>query len=360
MKSSKLIAVAIAVLGLTWILSGVIFPPAQSQPAAGIAAQDQTDKPVDVRVRDLSAEEHQDYIVVTGRSRAIRSVDLKAETSGQVVRVLKEEGQSVAKGDVLVKLEVKDRAARMREARERVEQRQIEYNAAQELERRGFNSQVRLSQALADLEDAKAQLELAKTELSKVDIKAPYDGVVTSQMIELGDFLNVGDTVFTIVDLSPIEFVGYVSERRIADVQDNAKVRVSFLEGGEIDGVLSYVAPAANTQTRTFEIVVTAPNADFAIKEGLTATMSVVGAQKKAHKISPSILSLNDAGQVGVKLVNRANKVEFHPVKILADEPKAMWVSGLPELARVITVGQDFVIEGQQVNPVPSQGEGLL
>ncbi len=82
--------------------------------------------------------------------------------------------------------------------------------------------------------------------------------------------------------------------------------------------------------------------------------------EQQLHKISPSILSLNDEGQIGVKTVDDQNVVSFVPVKIVADKADYMLIDGLPETARVITVGQDFVVGGQTVEPTESDAGGLL
>ena len=362
MKFSKIIALAIAVISMLWIASG--FLRADSQPqdeaAAQQAAQSQPKKITDVRVRESVAEAYSDDVTVTGRTQASRNVEMKAETSGLVEKLTLEEGDPVKTGDVLAELEPRDRDARVREAQERVNQRQIEYNAAKKLEDKGFNSKVKLAQTLADLENAKSALKLAQVDQGKTKILAPFDGVLAEQSIEIGDYLAVGEPLFQVVELNPIEFVGYVSERRIRDISTGKDAQAEFLDGSILKGKVSYIAPAADAETRTFRVLISAANENQQIREGLTAKIRIPVENKKAHKISPSILALNDAGQVGVKVVGEGSKVKFVPVTILADEPKAMWISGLPEKARIITVGQEFVIDGQVVNPVQVKEDGLL
>jgi multidrug efflux system membrane fusion protein len=74
------------------------------------------------------------------------------------------------------------------------------------------------------------------------------------------------------------------------------------------------------------------------------------GEAVKAHRVSPSLFTLNDAGALGLRTINRENRVEFYPVSILEDSPDGAWVKGLPERARLITVGHEFVAEGQIVD----------
>ena len=362
MKSSKLIAIVIAVIAFLWVLSAVILPPKSNESEDNADSNaEQVEKPLTrVRVQDITAQEFPDTIILTGRSQASRSVEIKAEVNGAILRILKEEGSRVKKGESIAELDVRDRAARQAEARERVNQRQIEYNAAQKLAERGFNSQVRLAQSLADLENAKAQLKDARLDLSKVNIRAPFDGVILDQQVDLGDYADVGNTLFSIVDLNPIEFVGFVSERRIKELQMGMQADIAFLDGRNATGTISYIAPAADPQTRTFRIIISSDNEENTVKEGLTAKISIAVANKKAHKISPSILSLNDEGLIGVKTVNSENKVEFKSITILADQTDATWIIGPSETDRFIIVGQDFVMEGQEVVPVSADEDGGL
>jgi len=361
MKSSKLVAIAIAIFALLWILSGVFFPASQKQLESQAAVdQDRPSKIMEVRVREITAEAFADDVVVTGRTRASRTVEIKAETDGQISEIIKEKGEQGLKQEVIARLELRDRKARLRETKQRLNQRQIEYNAAKKLQDKGFNSKVKLAQSRANLETARAELKNAEVDLAKTKITLPFDGVINGQSIELGDFVSVGDPLFSVVDLDPIELVAFVSERNISEITQGQKSSAKFVGGRTVEGVVSYVAPAADPETRTFQVEISVSNIDFSIKEGLTAKIKIPVKAKQAHKISPSILSLNDAGQIGVKIVGQGNKVAFVPVSILSDTPEYMWVYGLPDKVVLITVGQEFVVQGQVVKPVQADGDGLL
>ncbi len=86
----------------------------------------------------------------------------------------------------------------------------------------------------------------------------------------------------------------------------------------------------------------------------MTAELRLPAAERPAHRLSPAALTLSDAGAVGVKTVDADGRVRFREVEILADEPQGVWVAGLPETVTLITVGQEFVTEGQRVRPVPA------
>ena len=93
---------------------------------------------------------------------------------------------------------------------------------------------------------------------------------------------------------------------------------------------------------------------------GVTAEMRVPGGDMLAHKISPSLLTLDADGNVGVKTVNRFNQVEFYVVEIARSETDGVWVAGLPETSSIIVLGQGYVDVGVEVEAVPADTETAL
>jgi multidrug efflux system membrane fusion protein len=174
-------------------------------------------------------------------------------------------------------------------------------------------------------------------------------------MVEMGDYAIIGMGLFRIFDLDPMKLTGYVSERVVMDMEAGTLVTGILLGGQEISGSLSFISPVADATTRTFPVEVSLPNPEGKLVEGLTVNISIPTADRLAHKISPAILSLNDQGQVGVKIIEDQNIVRFVPVTILSDANDHSWVAGLPDNVRMITVGQDFVLQGDRVDPVLTQ-----
>jgi multidrug efflux system membrane fusion protein len=364
MKKSIFIAIAIAVIATLWVLSGVIgdkdVSGADGNQQSEQSLNDTSSNTPEVRVQNLTAQMMNDTLEVTGRTQASRQVMLGAETEGQIVTLLVQKGDIVAKGDILAKIGLQDRSARVSEAQQLLNQRQIQYDAAKELTEKGFNSRVRMAEAKAQLESARAQLKMARVELSNINIKAPFDGVINDQMIEVGDYVSKGTQVFEIVDLDPIEIVGFLTEKQIENITEGAEVTAKLLKGKTVTGKITFIAAAADDDTRTFRTEITLDNPDHMIKEGLTAKLQIPLSEAKAYKISPSILTLSDDGTVGVKTVSNENIVRFVPIRLLKDTPEYLWIAGLPDQVQIITVGQEFVVPGQTVKPVVSEGDGLL
>ncbi len=359
MKNPVIIATVIFIAAVLWIMSGQIFPSEkhhEEKPDDVPAA-----KTMQVQIRDLTAETYTSRVKVTGRTKASRVVDLKAEVDGQVIELLADKGDRVQAGQIIARIDKKDRTARVAEMRQTVNQRNIEYNAASKLEEEGFYPKTRLAQSAADLAAAKANLKQAELTLDKTEIKAPFDGVIGGRMIEIGDYTTIGTPLLTVVDLDPMKLQGFLSEKVVLDVAANAKATGNLLNGEKVEGIVTFVSPVADQTTRTFPVEISLPNPDQRIVEGLTAEIHISTTEKKAHRVSPSALTLNDGGQVGVKIVNDQNIVEFIPVVMLSDDPDSIWIGGVPDTFRLITIGQEFVIPGQVVDPVQSkEKDGLL
>lgn len=350
MKSSYIIAIGIAVLSTGWLASGAYSSNAPIDESAAESTQNKD--LIRVRVMASAVTPLTSTVITTGRTQAVRTATLSAEIDGQIESILKQEGDYVEKGDIIAEIEVNDLKSLLREAQKRLNQRKIEYKAAKSLQNQGFNSKIKLAGASADLETAQTNLNKAQIDFENTKIKAPFSGILNTQNVEMGDRVSSGTALFTLSDLDTIEFTGYVSEHDVMALKKGADVMVRSLDGSETQAKLTYVAPSADELTRSFRIIASASNEDHKFLDGLTVRITIPTKTSPAHKISPSILALDDEGEVGVKIVTTDNKVEFRPITILQDTPDHMWIGGLPDQTNIITVGQEFVISGQTVDPI--------
>lgn len=354
MKKSYLIALVTAILALLWILSGAIFPSAKQADKGNsetIKEHEKSTSKETIRVKTaiVTAESITQEVTVTGRSQASRNVDLSAEISGRIQTLSYEEGDSVNADTLLLTIDKQDKHQRVSEAKELVEQRRIQYDAAKKLQAKGFNSDVRLAEAMAQLESAKASLKQAQVALGNTEIKAPFSGILSNQYVEIGQFVNIGDPLFSLVQLDPIEFIGFVTEKQVLKVHPDAPAKIELINGEIFNGRISFVASAANPETRTFRIIATVENPDNRIADGLTAKIRVPIDERQGFKIPSSSLTLDSDGIIGVKTVDADNIVHFLPIDIIIDTKDYMWASAKTDQINLITVGQDFVIDGQEV-----------
>ena len=180
-------------------------------------------------------------------------------------------------------------------------------------------------------------------------IVAPFSGYLESLKVDEGDFLNVGSVCASLIDPDPMLLVADVAEKDIAQIQLGSEATAKLISGRLISGEVAFIASSADKNTRTFRVEISVDNKDRTIRDGVSAEIYIKGKKEPAHKISPAILSLNDQGKLGVRTVTNENKVEFKEIKILEDTSTGMWVSGLDNVARIITLGQEYVFQGQTV-----------
>lgn len=354
MNKAQFTAIAILLAGVAWVGSGMI---SGSGPDPRNANADQARTPVEpppisVRVQTSSAEAFQSDITLQGRTAASSNVELRAEVSGRAEKILVQEGQPVTKGQAILKIAVNDREARLNQARAALEQRRIQVEAARQLAKQSFGTQVRLAEAEAQFEQAKADVVRFELDLENTTIRAPLDGIFDTRETDVGAVLNVGDKIGTVVDLDPIKVTGQISERNVRDVEIGMPGRMVLSDGTAVSGEISYVASVSDPNTRTFKIELMVPNQDSQILAGLAAQLRLPAGRRMAHSVSPSVLTLADDGRIGIKTVADDNTVKFWPVEILDDGPDGTWVAGLPNQATIVIVGQDYVAVGQKVAPV--------
>jgi len=341
---------AIAIIAALWIGSrqvyGVFMHGSNSE-SSQIAQSRATDMPL-VRVASLQSSLRDATITVRGRTQALHEVDTRAQVEGVVQAIHFEKGQRVKQGDVLCEIKLNDRGAKAAQAQAAVDQMGKELGVAQELYKDGFRSKTQMAAAQANYEQSKAGLSAANVALANTKIRAPFDGIVDDRYVDVGDYMRLGDKCEMVIAPEPFLAVGAVSEGDVGKLKVGDPVSATLVTGETVDGKIHFVADRADQTTRTFRLEVELPNPDAKLRDGVSADIHIPIRQLKAIRISPAILVLDDQGAIGVRAIVDG-RVHFLPVKIIDDSPTGMWVAGLPDNVTVITVGQQFVNEGERV-----------
>ena len=189
---------------------------------------------------------------------------------------------------------------------------------------------------------------LGVVELNRTEVKAPFSGFI-EKIVKPGNLLNRGETCAVIIELDPITFIAEVPEAEIQQVIKGQKVLIELVTGESISSNLSFVSKSATPSTRSFRVEAQIKNSSGLIRDGITGTMHIITNEILAHKISPSILLLSDDGIIGIRAVDNDNAVQFIPIKIIEDTQAGVWVTGIPNLTKIIVLGQGFVENGQNV-----------
>ena len=362
------------------------------------------DTRVHVVVRRSEAQVTENAVVLRGRTEALRQVVVAAETSGRILSEPLRAGAEVTEGQLLCEIEPGTRLSALAEAEARLLEAQarlpeadaqlpvararqaeaeasltaarIDGNAATRLSESGFASETRAASAAAGVSSAEAAVESAaagvqaaqaaiqsaqsgiraaeaavtraEEELTRLTIHAPFAGLLESDTAELGSLMQPGTPCATIIQLDPIKLVGFVPEAQVDRIEVGAMAGARLASGREVVGEVTFLSRSADPQTRTFRVEITVANADQAIRDGQTADILVQSEGTPAHLLPASAMTLSDEGTLGVRVVEDGT-VRFTPVRMIRDTANGVWLTGLPDVADVITVGQEFVTDGVAV-----------
>lgn len=362
-KGSYIWAALIAIAIGGWVASGELVIGGQSSsdksdaaPANAannvVEAPPQTIPPFRVRAQTFVAEQRRADLVIRGRTQADVHMGIKAETSGLVDKLAVTKGARVKTGDLLCTIEPGARETRILEARARVTQALLDFEAANKLRDKGYTAETRVRSLKAALDAANAALFQMELDMQRTEIRAPFDGIIEEDNSEIGDLLRIGDPCVTLVALDPMLVTGQVSERDIANLKLGMSGVAHMVTGETVEGKIRYISPSAEASTRTFLVELEIPNEDLQVRNNVTAEIRIPLEATTAHKFSPAYLTLDDTGLIGVRIVGDENKAKFVPVQILGDAGDGVWVVGLPERATIITVGHDYVVDGQSIEVV--------
>ena len=352
MKASRITAVGLVAAAALWIASGHFMPHESAESRAAIRGR--TRQEALSRRRQQTSEGPAHKLTPAGRTEADKRVTITARTGGVLTELKVKRGSWVNEGDIIAVLSDDARAAQVEQAKALVVQRQTELDAKRRLIASGAMPKLDLVNLEAQLKASEAGLAAAEAERDRGVLRAPWAGVINDVPVEIGQaaFSMAGREIGTGVGLDRMLAVGEVSERKLAGLKVGDQAEVRLGTGVTARGKVRFVAKTASPSTRTYRVEVELPNADGAIPDGITVEISLPLAPLPATRVPRSALTISSKGDIGVRTVSDEDIVGFVPVSIVEDEQNTMWVGGIADGARVIVQGQDFVREGQKVEPV--------
>lgn len=342
------IALIIFILLCLWVASGVL----QAQDVDDSNVNKSHKVPlVKVSVEHVRADQVTREITLYGRTEPDRVATLRAEVKGLVSAVHVKEGEVVKKGQKILSLEKNDYESRLKSAQATLKQREVELKGAKSLGKKGYQSQTALAQAQANLEDAKANVVGYQLALQRSEIVAPFDGIINKRYVELGDLLKDGDTIAMLVDLDPLVISANVTESNVDHLKAGQQASGRMVSGDVLNGIIRYISSVSEVGTNTFNIEVAVPNGDYKQMAGMSTELSLPLEKTWAIRITPSVMALDEKGNLGVKTVVD-DHVKFIPIDIVKSDSQWVWLSGMGEAADVITLGHGFVRDGDKVEVV--------
>ncbi len=353
MKYSRILAVIIVVAATLWIGSGVFGrTEAPDASAAATAAAPTTQPLFKVAVIPAKVEEHSRTLVLSGRTEADDRASAVARTAGSILQLNVRRGDVVKEGDVIATLTDEAREAQVAEAEALVQQRQSDLDAKSQLIKRGIMAANDKNQLQADLRSAEAALALAKAEYERGLVRAPIAGVVSNAPMRTGQSMQANGMVAEIIALDPMLAVAEIAERQLGEVKVGDPAIARLVTGQVASGTVRYISPTASEGTRTYRVEVVLPNKDHAIPDGVSAEVEFGLAPVASVRIPRSALTFSAEGELSVRTVGADGVVVTVAVGVVEDARDEIWISGPKDGTRIIVQGQDFVKDGQKVEPV--------
>jgi multidrug efflux system membrane fusion protein len=293
--------------------------------------------------------EHAREIRVSGATGADKSTVLAARSSGVIAALEVTKGSSVGADQLVMQLEGPDTTAALETAKAVLQQRTKEADVAEKLFAQGNTSDVALQGARSAKAAAQAQVSQALAAADRLLLRAPFGGIVDSVNVELGEWIQPGTPVATILSLDPIVVRADVSELDIGYITTGATAKVRLVNGRVIDGTVRFVGSEASAQTRTYPVEVEIPNTNREILAGMTAEVSLFAAPVKAVAVPRSVITLNEQGELGLRVVDPDGVASFIAINLIDDTPDGLIVTGVPDNVRIVVSGQDLIKDGEKV-----------
>ena len=349
---------------VAWIATGEFSSVGSAQTAEGKESPTSEAAPAETAklVRTVSAVEpvfvdHARAIRLSGITEADKRTDLAARADGVIAALTLSKGGTVEAGAEVMTLEGPEAVAQEKIAEIALAQKERDLEVAEKLFEGGSTSESNLTNARSARDAAAAELARAQASADRLRLKAPFAGIVDTVSVELGEWVQTGTPVATILSLDPVLVKAEVSEVDLSAVSVGSTAKVRLVNGTEMDGTVRLVAREASAQTRTFPVEIALPNPDLTLSSGMTAEVSVFAAPTRAVVVPRSIITLADDGQLGLRVVGSDNLAQFAAVQIIDDTPEGLVVTGVPDGVRIITAGQDLVRNGEKVDVAPEVGQ---
>ncbi|MCP4598158.1 efflux RND transporter periplasmic adaptor subunit [Neptuniibacter sp.] len=329
---------------LTLLISSTLFLTTTQVNAQGLPAE-----VITVKTQTLDKT-----ISAVGNLRAKEAIMLRPEQSGRIDNILFTEGEQVKQGTPLFKLDSSIYLAELKEAQAKVQLSRTDYERAKSLLKKRVGSEQERDSTLAQLRVDQAQEALAQARLDKMTINAPFTGYAGLRLVSPGDYVNQGQDLVELTDISSLKLDFRVPEIYLSVLQPGREleVQVDALPGQVIKGNVYAVAPTSDSNAHNIEIRATIPNKNGLLRPGLFAQVDLLVEQTTSVVIPEQAIIPQD-GKFLVMTVSAENTVQMIPVTMGQRRPGVVQIiEGLNEGDVLITAGQIKLFPGMPITPI--------
>lgn len=326
------------------------------------------EKILNVKVAKVTRQVHRPMVETVGSIRPLEEVVVSSEVDGVLKEVFVEEGDRVAKGQVLAqvndidyRLAVQAAEASLKLAEANHENAKTTFLRMEALFRKEviskqeYDNQItRLDVSARELDRARTQLSIAQERLNKTVIRSPIKGEVRQKLASAGDFVGAGRALFRVVDAEKVKIVFAVPEKDAPKVKPGQDVSftVDAYPGRNFPGTVSAVLPNLDEHSRMLEVHALAPNRSGELKPGMFARVRVFVGSERPIVVIPVTAVLYEGTRTRVFMAEKGYARE-REVKLGAKYDEMMEViSGVEEGESIIVLGQNAAADGVKIRVV--------
>lgn len=306
--------------------------------------------PVPVVVAVAAATEAAETVQLVGSLKALRHVELLAETAGIVEAVHASEGLRVAAGTPLFDMDARRQTANLREAEASVELARLDLARAEALAVEGAVADHELERARAAAIAAEAAAERARVGLREARVRAPFGGVVGRRLVTPGQWVTPGTLLTTLTDADELEIEAAVPERFLSGLVAGLPMELRVAAWSQtMRGTVAFVAPIVDPATRSVTVVGRVANVDGRLRPGMFAEARIELGRRALVTVPASALEFR-GDTVQVWVIDGENRAAPQPVELFSrDRELAQLRGGLEAGARVVREGQQKLRPGALV-----------
>ncbi|MEH0831401.1 efflux RND transporter periplasmic adaptor subunit [Anaplasma bovis] len=308
-----------------------------------------------MEISELVAEERVVRKTFAAKVYAWKSVDIVSEVSGSVKQVFFDNGTPINRDQVILVVDDRGKEGRAQQAEALLHKRELEHVASESLTSDGYGTRAHKYGADAALLSAEADLNMAKLDLNNTKIKSPFAGIVDWIVPQVGSFVHIGQVVAKVLNFEKLKVVAYLPEGDLIGVNlgDSVEVIFDYAEGPALQGKVSSVCSVISDQVELCKVEVLidgGDNKEIFVVDGVPARAKFAVGTVNAHKIPSSAITVNGDGILGIKVLDSENAVHFVDVDVVdSDDDGCIWVTGVPDAARLISRGHELVIAGSAI-----------
>lgn len=293
----------------------------------------------------------------TATLEAEADAEVIAKVQGEVQRLLVEEGDRVAAGQLLATLDGRQLRLEATQAGAELAKLERDYRRQVELNQKGLVAAGTFESLRYDLESLRARHEMAELQLSYTEIRAPFAGLIATRQIKLGQTVQPNAALFRITDPSPLKAHVFVPERELRRLKpgQTASVHVDAVPGKNFLAKVTLVSPTIDIRTATFKTTVEIDDTSGELRPGMFARVGIVFERKQQALQIPRVALVETDGERSVFVVQDGVARQKSVDTGLSDAGNVEITEGLAGDEQIVIVGQSGLKDGNKVRVVTLQ-----